>query len=742
MAGTPNSSRLRVQVGTTDGLGDALGIVPGSVFQVGQAFSIGTEFFTVNAAGNPAPLLTTGASLVATFDTTTGAFNFVGAAPLAPIYFYPALPVMGLTNYELGPINNQASFAFDTQFAYKFLTVGWERSIIGVTPTWHGDDLDFFWSTNWSGITSDQVVLFVTNFQASLGLGLVTDDPIWAYSEEFTVPGWIPYSYSPDPVINPTNLQPYTVTQSTGVGGTIIASYIQSARIILPFKDRLIMLNTIENNANGAIAFNPAAPTTSGITPASYLTSTNTAYLNRCRYSHNGSPFTDNAWLEPNFTYQNGTNPPVVADGAGFIDAPTQEEIISAEFIKDRLIVYFERSTWELVYTGNQVIPFVWQKINTELGADATFSTVPFDKVVLGIGNVGVHACTGANVERIDNKIPDEVFKIKNKDEGVKRVAGIRDYYTEMVYWTFPSDTEQDDIERFPNRILVYNYKTGSWAFNNDCITTWGYFEQQQDVTWATAQGTWQQANFTWISGVVQAQFRQIIAGNQEGFVFIVLPDESRNAGVMQLTDALEPVVGTVTLTIIDHTLNNEDYIYIENAPSVPGINNKIFNVIVIDEDTIQLNEIISLGGVYDGGGTITRVSNIQLQSKQLNPYVSKGRNVYLAKVDFCVIRTSSGQITVDYSPSSSELGMIEAAQNTLSSLGNNILETFPYALYPLEQTQTRLWHTIYFQTDGEFIQFYFYLSDAQIRTPDIAFSGFELEGMLWHTMPTTARLQ
>ena len=43
----------------------------------------------------------------------------------------------------------------------------------------------------------------------------------------------------------------------------------------------------------------------------------------------------------------------------------TDEQIISCEFIKDRLIVFFERSTWELAYTGNEVLPFIWQKINT-----------------------------------------------------------------------------------------------------------------------------------------------------------------------------------------------------------------------------------------------------------------------------------------------------------------------------------------------------------------------------------------
>ena len=94
------------------------------------------------------------------------------------------------------------------------------------------------------------------------------------------------------------------------------------------------------------------------------------------------------------------------------------------------------------MYTGNQVLPFIWQKINTELGAESTFSVVPFDKVILGVGNVGIHACNGANVERIDDKIPDEVFRIHNENEGVQRVYGIRDYDVEMVYWTFPSQEE------------------------------------------------------------------------------------------------------------------------------------------------------------------------------------------------------------------------------------------------------------------------------------------------------------
>ncbi len=78
----------------------------------------------------------------------------------------------------------------------------------------------------------------------------------------------------------------------------------------------------------------------------------------------------------------------------------------------------------------------------------------------------------------------------------------------------------------------------------------------------------------------------------------------------------------------------------------------------------------------------------------------------------------------------------------TNTIMGNGILETSPYATVPLESLQTRLWHPIYFQTDGECVQISIFLSDAQIKDNIIAFSDFQLEGMVLHTMPTSQRLQ
>ncbi len=668
-------SRLRIDLGTTDGSGNFSGTVPGTIFQIGQLFSIGNEIFTVYQTGTPAAMLKTGSTVTATYNTTTGAYNFVGAAAATDVFFYPAQPVMGLITYETAVINDEPVFGFDTQFAYTYNGTGWVRSSAEASPgasVWTGSDSDFFWGYTYRGVSDSNNYLFISNFVAA-DLLRYYDGTQWNF-------------------LNPV----FDNSSNT----------IQTARIIVPFKNRLVLLNTIEN-----------------------ISASNVSFVNRCRFSVNGDPTAVNAWNED------------IPGQGGYVDLPTKEAIITAQFLKDRLIVYCETSTWELVYIGNQSLPFVWQQINTELGAESTFSEVPFDKVILGVGNVGIHACNGANVERIDEKIPDAVFAVSNDNEGVFRVYGIRDYFAEMVYWTFPSE-ENDST--YPNRVLIYNYRTKSWAFNDDSITVFGYYQQQNDITWNSTNQTWQESFETWGSAILQSRFRQILAGNQEGFVFIIDIEEGRNAPALQITN-ITVSSSVVTITAINHNLVPGDYILIENTVGVnlPIIGfYPVYSVIDANTFTLHNTDITLAGGGYKGGGTIARVSRIDIWTKQYNFYVDKGRNVSLSKVDFLVDKTADGAITIDFFPSSTGLSMVQEGQATGAIVGTSVLETSAYASIPLEAQQERVWHPIYLQADGECIQLRIYLSDGQMIVRDVVFSDFQLNAMTFYAQPTSMRLQ
>lgn len=652
-------SRLRVNIGNTDGSGNISSTVPGSIFKIGQMFSIGSEIFTVNSTGTPAVMLSTGSATTHTYNTTTGAVDIQGSLPTTPCYFYPAEPVMGLTTRESNSINFEDIIAFDTQFSYRRLAGAWER--LG-TSIWSGSNNNFFWSTNYRGTNPYETYYYVVNN--------IRNDQIY---------------YIPQGSTTWTQLRPQLDN-----GGT---RFLDSARIILPFKDRLIVLNTLE---------------TESATPVSYV--------NRCRFSQNGDPTNPtNSWLDD------------TPGKGGYIDAPTKEQIITAEFIKDRLIVYFERSTWELVYTGNEILPFRWQQINTELGAESTFSKIPFDKGIIAVGNVGIHSCNGVSVNRIDDAIPDEVFRIHNGNDGTERVYGIRDYYRELVYWTFGTASSNTT---FPNKILVYNYKNNTWAFFNDSFTCFGNFQKDVDIAWqdlGNIYGTWDNWIAQWNSGSFQSQFRSIVAGNQEGFVVIIDSENSSNSQSLYITD-IDSALSE--LTIIDHNLETGEFILIEECQGITSINDNIFKIEKIDENTIKLTDS-SFTGTYTGAGKITRISNISIKTKQYNPGTPYGKQFRFPYIDFLLTRTSSGEISINYI-ADSILGTSvneSAVPNVL--LGNNVLLTRAYPDSSSEIYQSQIWHRYYLQSETQFVQLNFFLSDEQMKDIEISNSFFELQGML-----------
>ena len=690
------STRLRLDTGITDAQtpGTYSGFVPRIkpantvptvTPAIGQMFSIGTEVFTVNALGTPANLLRSGTSTLATFNTTTGGVTIQGATPGLKLYYYPALPVMGLLTYENPGINNEPTIAFDTRFAYQYIGGAWERLATeneDNSASWLGSDVDFFWGSTWYGANASDKIFFVTNNNTGETNNLrYYDGSKW-------------YKFNPEVD---------SVTHAT----------LQQAAIIVPFRNHLIALNTIEAGIN---------------------------YQNRARYAQIGDPLDPAAWDQQ-------------TPGKGsYIDASTSEAIVTVEFVKDRLVVYFERSTWELAYTGNQVYPYSWQQINTELGVESTFSVIPFDKVAIGVGNVGIHACNGANVERIDDKIPTTVFEVHN-DGGIYRVYGIRDYFVELLYWTLPDNTRSVDLP-YCNRVLVFNYQTGTWALNVDSIACFGYYWPSAGITWDSQTVTWD-STVSWDSGSLDAQTQLIVAGNQEGYVFIIDIETPINAPVLQITD-IAVANSLVTITAINHNMQVNDYVYLQDITSTGNltllngsldwstgaiVHSPIFRIQYSTPHTFTINYVDTqnniLAGVYKGNGTISRVSNISIKTKEYNFYADQGRNAYVSRVDCLVDRTDDGQIDVDYFISTSAYSTL----GTGNYLGTGTLETSAYTTMPFEASMNRLWHPVYLWADGQCVQLQFKLNDTQMCNSLIRDSNFQLHAMVFSVMPSSMRL-
>lgn len=664
--------------------------------------------FTDNGSGG---FTQTDGGNTSTINYATGDFTLNLVTPTSSatnVFLFPGLPVMGLPGLEQlstsqSPVPD-ITMAFDTRFAYyfddalgRFVDASFYKTS-GTIFTWTGDDADFFWSYNYLNClwTTNFVKGFQSNPTATIpGNG----DGIRWFDQDKS--GWINY------------LPPINAAHNIFLGGALM---------MVAYKGRLLALNTWEGTSYGTLQNFPQ----------------------RARWSQIGSPFYDAN--KPN-NFQGGANQIDAWNSdtpgfGGFIDAPTSEPIVSCQFLKDTLIVYFQNSTWQLAYVGNELLPFLWVKINTELGALSTFSEVPFDKIVLGVGSVGIHACDTVNVERIDQKIPDEVFAIQGTNFGRERVYGIRDYYTQLVYWSIPylgadESGAIDDVRStlppagidlvYPNRILAYNYIDQSYAFFNDSFTAFGYYSRGNTVTWANTLSQWQATFFTWVTPTSIPAFPYVIAGNQQGFVEIFDPELVTNSESLFISAITTVSPQIYTITSLNHNLFNGMIIGISNNGSA-----YVFGEVqVLTANTFTWNLTtpdVLLGGAFAGNAIIQVVPIFNVITKRFSPFIEEAMQNRISFVDIYVDRTANGEFQmVVYQDEDNSLPTNELTVATFpESTYTNSPDTLPYK-------NAKLWKRVYTTQVAQEFQLQFTLNNDQLKDPDIASSNIVIHAMiLW----------
>jgi hypothetical protein len=590
---------------------------------------------------------------------------------------------MGLCIREINQTNNNGLIAFDRKYSYQFSnTTGqfdnistYKRGTSQTTDnsvTWNGTDYQFFDYCNFqkaffetnnvpgnhtyiiTAITQAGSAVVTTSAANNFAVGdVVYFNNVGGMTEINNLQGVVTVAGNPFTVnINSTGFTAYSAggiawsqTLSKSAGGDGIRWYdgtgwvnfnppldastapviLQGALLLFAYKGRMVALSTWEStNSSAAVNFQQ-----------------------RARYSQLGNIYYGLVVPAGNVITTNAFNSWYQSPGlGGFEDAPTAESIISAEFIKDVLVVHFERSTWRLVGTNNQTRPFFWEKINTEIGCEATFSTIPFDKEILSIGSNGVYSCDSVNIERVDQKIPDDVFNFGESNNGINRIHGIRDFYTQYSFWTYVSPDYQ--TAKYPNRILAYNYIDGAWADFECHCTAFGYFQNFDDLTWTGCNQTWSSMTQPWNSLSSRAQFPVIVAGNQQGFVFTI--NWVSNSDNFPQSNSVSLVIRSITtavpsvFTVINHNLQNnaleaqEDSFVLITGTGIVALDDQIFKVSNVTQNTFTLidstgNSVNNIAG-YVTGGRVTLVDNFEIQTKKFTPFLQSGQKVRIGYID------------------------------------------------------------------------------------------------------------
>jgi hypothetical protein len=593
-----------------------------------------------------------------TGDIDVTFLNVTAAAVTVSYDYYLRLPVMGIFLLETNNINDENVIAFDTEKSYlwnesneRFENITYLTS--GAAFSWSANNYNFFWGLNYYTDTNNNRLFWVVNNSVADGI---------RYFNGSTTNGWT--------VFRPTT-------------STVANNFLDTARMVISYKDRLIFLNTTE--------------TVNGVSTNLYQ---------RARWSQNGSPLSADAF-----------NSNVVGKG-GYIDAPTSEQIISCAFYKDILIVFFERSTWQLVYTGNEVLPFIWQRINSQYGSESTFSSISFDEGIQTVGDKAIVLAETTNVNRMDLKIPDEVFEIDNSNFAVERIHGVRDYYTELSMWT---TVTEENLNVFPDRILVLNYRDGAYSYFDVSATCFGQFQWQSDLIWSKATKTWEEYDGkTWNSFRTNEKQPLILYGNQQGYVSIINFPTNTNDPSLYITNITQAFPAVITSP--DHNLKKGTFVKFKDVVGMSEINDTVGMITNLTIDTITVDIDTRTFTAFSGYGQMSIVDNFSIKTKRFNPFYQLSKMIRINYFDTYVESYENGEITIDVIKDDSSVAITSNAVSlqNINTLFNN----------------EKVWQRLYLNVRGQFLQFYFHLSDEQMRDGNSPYNTFILYNMRIWGMP------
>lgn len=505
--------------------------------------------------------------------------------------------------------------------------------------------------------------------------------------------------------------------------------YLVGAQMIFPFKDRLLFFGVVvQSSSTGPFYLQDTIIYSQNGTP--YYTASFTGSVTSPTTTYNpilvptGQTAAANAWFED------------VTGFGGFVSAGYQAPMTSVSPNEDALIVGFTSRQTRLLFSGNDIVPFNFFVINSELGTSSTFSIINMDRGVVSVGEHGIVLTSQIASQRIDIDIPDQVFQFNLSNNGAQRICAQRDFINEWIYFTY-GDNQIPWV--FPNQTLIYNYRENLWGLFNEVYTTYGQFRKASGLTWATVGTvfpTWAQWNEPWNSGSSTLLQPQIIAGNQQGYVFI------RDDGTSEEPSLSIANISGSTVTSVNHSLNNGDYIIINSCQGTIGqyVNGQTFQVFAPATNTFTILGPSIPSGTYTGGGTITRIYVPFIQTKQFPVSWEMGRKTRLGVQQYLLSSTAAGQVQLLIFLSQNSYDPYNAGNivPALSGVVNNSLiystvlftcpESTNIGLTPANTNlqmltaqppsqQQQIWHRINTSLIGDTVQVALTLSASQITS-------------------------
>jgi len=535
---------------------------------------------------------------------------------------------------------------------------------------------------------------------------------------------------------------PLTSTTTSIDDETSALYYLVGALAVVPFKDRLLFMSPYIQTSSQA---------KNGIPPIQ-LNDVVLWSWNGTPYYSSLTPVNETSRTEAYYVDQTGFG--------GWISAGINQNITSVNNNEDVLLIGFTNRQTRFIYTSNDLYPFLFYIINSELGTSSTFSAITLDRGALSYGADGFILTSQVSAQRIDLQIPNKAFEFAatTSNNAAARVSAARDFFHEWIHFTF---VPQNSPVIFPTQTLQYNYREETWALLYENFTAQGEFRKLQGFTWSSnpwnaSMMPWDSINESWNSSIMVSLFPTVVAGNPQGFV--VLKNEGTAEAPTGSIQAISNSSGFTQITCYNHCvsatngpLGGGDYLYFLGSLGLTYLNDQIGQVTRVIDDNNFVIDIPFQAGSYLGLGTFTRLIQPIVQTKQFPIYWNEGRKIRVGAQKYLLDRTINGQVSLfiflsqDPDHPWNNSAIVPNIQSTNNSLiYSTILYTCPESTNigldqftqsinnpnPESGTQFQIWHRVNTSLIGDTFQLGITLSDEQMRVLDYAIGEISLHAI------------
>ncbi len=408
--------------------------------------------------------------------------------------------------------------------------------------------------------------------------------------------------------------------------------------------------------------------------------------------------------------------------GAGFIDVPDDTWLFGATYNRDDLIFFTESTTWLMKYTGNDVKPFILQKVDGSRGCAAAFSVISYLNQTIAVSPRGLIGCEGYQVDRIDNNIPDYTINNIDNDQLAFQecFSGFIDQDRD-VYLIHPSK----GVVKPPlvpagssDRILVINFEEDNFAVYRLPLSCMGNFQESFGIVWSeltAANGfpNWDALSETydsWAAFPFSKGTPTSIGGGHKGEIWKLNntegEDNPQKIRAMTVIDA-----DTVRVTTDWNDYNVGDYIVFESVGGMIQINDKQAAIKAIQTAyTVFDVNIKTIGfSAYTTGGIASKVISLEAVGKKLNPWINQDKKLRCGWMYFYV-SVAETNLTDGYGDPVRALLHVDVLTN--NNEGTDFSNpTFSYDIdcTPINNEKGgKKWVKIWINQVGQFLQFKF----------------------------------